>query len=177
MKPKTVSSNTIYKDTHIHVKKDVLKRDNFSWNQVYLEWNNKNAVCVIPYEKEGVYLIKQYRHASKKYMWQFPGGIKEKGISDKQMAKRELREETGFAAKNIEKIGSFFPEPGLTSVEIKVYIAKQLQKKTKILEKSEEGIKLMFFPLLEMAQMVKKGQIQCGITLSSYLLLLNHLQT
>jgi len=175
MKPKQISSNTIYKDTHIQVKQDVLRKGNFSWNQVYLVWNNKDSVCVIPYEKKGVYLIRQYRHAAGKYLWQFPGGLKEKGISDKQMAIKELREETGFIAKTVKKIGSFFPEPGLSSVEIKVYVATDLQKKTKILEESEEGMEMKFFPLLELAKLIKKGKIQCGITLSSYTQFLNHL--
>ena len=96
--PKTISSNIIYTDSHIRVNHDVLEIDSFSWNQVYLEWNKKNTVCIIPYENNGVYLIRQYRHAVSQHLWQFPGGLMEPSISEVNMARKELLEEAGFSA-------------------------------------------------------------------------------
>ncbi len=172
---KIVSSHSIYKDTHIEVKQDVLKRGFFSWNQVYLHWNNKNTVCVIPFENDGVYLVQQYRHASAKLFWQFPGGLMEPKITETKLAEKELAEEAGFEARKIIKIGTFSPEPGLATVRVKVYIATQLMKIKRNLEKSELGMKLKFFPLSTVEKMIEKGEIDCGITLSSYLILKLHL--
>lgn len=174
-KPDLVSSEVIYKDTHIHVLKDVLDIGGFSWNQVYLSWNNIDSVCVIPYENKGVYLIRQYRHASRDYFWQFPGGIMEKGMTTKKVSIKELKEESGLVAKKIIKIGQSSPEPGLISTQVHVFLATELTKSNKELEKSEEGMRLKFFPLKSVDRMIRKGTLHCGITMSSYLLLKYHL--
>lgn len=161
----------------MRVNHDVLEVDSFSWNQVYLSWNNIDSVCVIPYENEGIYLVRQYRHASRDYFWQFPGGIMEKGMTSKKVAIKELKEETGLIAKKIIRIGQSSPEPGLISTKVQVFCATELTKSSKELEKSEIGMKLKFFPLKTIDRMIQKGFLNCGITLSSYLLLKSHLHS
>lgn len=173
--PKLTRSQSIYKDSHIEVMHDVLAVGTFSWNQVYLNWNNKNSICVIPYENGGVYLVRQYRHASKKQFWQFPGGLMEPKISEVSLARKELTEEAGFKAGKITKIGTFSPEPGLASVRVKIFLATQLSKGKRNLETSELGMKLRFFPLGKVEGMIRRGTIDCGITLSSYIILKLHL--
>lgn len=170
IKPKTLSSETIYRDSHIRVKHDVLKADSFSWNQVYVEWHHKNAVCIIPFENNGVFLIRQYRHAVSEYLWQFPGGLMEPDVSEMDMARKELLEETGFTAEKLEKIGTISPEPGLTSAHIFVYVATDLQKKNTQIEKSEIGMEVKFFSIANVRDMIRQGKIHCGITLGAYLL-------
>lgn len=170
MRPQTVSSETIYRDSHIRVKHDVLEVDSFSWNQVYLEWHHKNAICIIPFENNGVFLIRQYRHAVSKYLWQFPGGLVEPNVSEMNMARKELLEETGFVAEKLKKIGTISPEPGLTSAHICVYVATGLQKKNTQIERSEIGMEVKFFPIATVRKMIQQGKIHCGITLSAYLL-------
>ena len=170
IRPKTLSSKTIYRDSHIRVKHDVLEVDSFSWNQVYLEWHHKNAVCIIPFEHNGVFLVRQYRHAVSRYLWQFPGGLMEPNISEMNMARKELLEETGFVAEKLRKIGTISPEPGLTSANIFVYVATGLQKKNTQIEKSEIGMEVKFFPIATVRKMIQQGKICCGITLSAYLL-------
>lgn len=169
--PKLVSSNIVYKDSHIRVNHDVLEVDSFSWNQVYLEWHKKNTVCIIPYENKGVYLIRQYRHAVAQHLWQFPGGLMEPDISEINMARKELLEEAGFVASKLKRLGTICPEPGLTTENVFIYLATELQKKKTQIEKSEVGMKLKFFPISKLRQMIRDGKVNCGITLSAYLLL------
>ena len=83
---------------------------------------------------------------------------------------KELKEETGFIAKKIIKIGRFSPEPGLVTTQVHVYCASELTKSKKELEKSESGMRLKFFPLHEVDRMIQSGALHCGIALSSYLL-------
>lgn len=169
--PKTISSNIIYTDSHIRVNHDVIEMDSFSWNQVYLEWHKKNAVCVIPYKKNGAYLIRQYRHAVAEYLWQFPGGLMEPNVSEMNMARKELLEEAGFSAIKLKKLGTIYPEPGLTSARIFIYLATGLKKKKAHIEKSEIGMELKFFTIKKLKMLISRGKINCGITMSAYLLL------
>ena len=46
-------------------------------------------------------------------MLEVPAGIMEEGESPTETAKRELREEVGYDAKNIEHIASFYSSPVL----------------------------------------------------------------
>ncbi len=94
----------------------------------------------------------------------------EPNISEMNMARKELLEETGFVAEKLRKIGTISPEPGLTSANIFVYIATSLQKKSTQIEKSEIGMEVKFFPIAAVQKMIQRGKIYCGITLSAYLL-------
>lgn len=173
-KPKTVLSRTIYSDSYIKVIHDTVSLNKHRWNQVYFDKIHKNSVIVIPVEEDGVYLIKQYRHPTRKFIWQFPAGTCEKDSLPLQIAKKELLEEAGITAHNLKKIGILYSEPGLSTDKTTVFVATKLTKsKNKLhLDHSEIGMKLKYVKFETFTTMIKKGDIFCGITLSAYLLYL-----
>ncbi len=62
-------------------------------------------------------------------LFQFPGGVVPHGEENKEGAARELTEETGLHAKNLVKIGFFYPHPRRSDAKTEVYMAKDLVKK------------------------------------------------
>ena len=94
----------------------------------------------------------------------------EPNISEMNMARKELLEETGFVAEKLRKIGTISPEPGLTSANIFVYIATNLKKEKTRIERSEIGMEVKFFSIATVRKMIQQEKICCGITLSAYLL-------
>lgn len=86
-----------------------------------------NGIIVIPFinEKE-VVLLKEYRPAVRSWVYNFPVGGIDKKESPAEAAKRELFEETGFAAENVKEIGTFCADPGYITSIIHVFLAKGL---------------------------------------------------
>ena len=62
---------------------------------------------------EHLLMLKQYRHAIGKSIWEIPAGTLEPDESPLACAQRELVEESGFSAKSWDVLGTIFPVPGL----------------------------------------------------------------
>ena len=67
------------------------------------------AAAMVPFlDDDTVVLIKQYRHAVDRFLWEIPAGTLEKGETPLDCAQRELVEEIGYEASTLEKITDFF---------------------------------------------------------------------
>ena len=168
---KIVSSRTIYQNPYIKIIVDTLATKEHQWEQAYFERPNKNGVGVIPIDKTGIYLVKQYRHATREDQWQYPMGVLDFGRQPLEMAKIELREEAGLIAKKWTKLGSFIGNPGMSSQETFLFLAEDFVKTKSSPEKTEVGMQAKHFTFKQISQMVRKGQIKCGFTLSGFMLL------
>jgi len=72
-------------------------------------------------------MVRQWRHGAEELSLEFPGGVFEKGEDAAVAAARELREETGYIAGKIEKLGEFNPNPAIMSNRAHFYLATDLK--------------------------------------------------
>ncbi len=65
------------------------------------------AALIVPFiNRDKVILLRQYRPVIKKYLYELPAGTVEKGETPLTCAKRELTEETGYAAGKFTLLGA-----------------------------------------------------------------------
>ena len=69
-------------------------------------------------DSKHIVLVRQYRYALDRWIWELPAGHVELGEDPVDAARRECEEETGNLAGQIERIGSFFPIPGYCDEEM-----------------------------------------------------------
>jgi len=72
-------------------------------------------------------MVRQWRPGYGDLSLEFPGGVFEKGEDSAAAALRELREETGYRAEKIEKLGDFNPNPAIMSNRVHFFIARDLK--------------------------------------------------
>ena len=85
------------------------------------------AVALVVLDEDDRWLlIRQYRHAARRNLLEIPAGTREAGEHPDVTAAREVREETGFAAASIERIGGAFMAPGFCQEYITFYLATGL---------------------------------------------------
>lgn len=171
--PRVISSKSLHKNKFQEIKLDILELDGHQWEQVYFVKPNKNGVGILAIDETGIYLVKQYRHATGMFLWQIPMGMIDLNSTELETAKKELSEEAGLSAKEFIKIGSIIAEPGMSNQEEFIYIAKNLEKHSQHLEDPEIGMEVKHFTFKEISDMVKNGEIKCGFTLSALELLSN----
>ena len=87
------------------------------------------AVAILPVEGDGtLVLVRQFRYAVGKTLLEVPAGTREPNEPAEQCAVRELREETGLAARQMELLTRFYVSPGWCTEELLVYRARDLRE-------------------------------------------------
>jgi ADP-ribose pyrophosphatase len=104
-------------------------------------------------------MIRQYRHAAKQYLWELVAGRKDEGENFVQGAHRELREETGYAARRMTKMLDLFPSPGFISENMVIFLAEGLNKGAAHPE-ADEQITPRIFRLEEAERWIRSGKIR-----------------
>ena len=95
-----------------------------------------------------VVMNKIYRIPLKSYILEFPAGLSDKkGESEISLARRELLEETGYAAKKFELLvrGNF--NAGITADELSLYLARDAKKIKEPEHENAEDIEVITIPL------------------------------
>jgi len=116
-----------------------------------------------------VVIERQYRHAAGQFLWELPAGKLDAGEAPIDGAKRELAEETGYQAKKWSELVVYFASPGFLGESMKVFLAEGLVAGDAHPEE-DEHIDFRLVKLSELLEMVDKGKIVDGKTLTSVLL-------
>lgn len=128
------------------------------------------AVVVLAIDDQGrVLLIRNRRYAIDQILIELPAGTLEKKEDPMNCAGRELLEETGYLARRLKPIGSYFTSPGILTEKMYAFAAYDLQKKQTALEEGEE-IELEPTPMDEALRMIADGRIQDGKTIATLLM-------
>ena len=134
------------------------------------------ATAIIPMLSESrVLLLKQYRHALRKYIWEIPAGTLDPRESEINCAKRELIEETGYSADQWQKLAEITPVPGYSDERIHIYLATELQPAEQNLDK-DEIINVHEVEYSKALEMIKTGEIQDAKSIAGLFLAFNRLK-
>ena len=80
---------------------------------------HRPSVVLIPVRDDGqIVMIRQYRHALGRDLWELPAGNVDAGESPEAAAARECEEEIGQVPARIERLGGFYPTPGYCDEEM-----------------------------------------------------------
>lgn len=113
-----------------------------------------------------VLLVNQYRFASARTSWEFPGGIVESGESPEAAAVRELLEETGYAGSNPRVLASYSPNPALHENLAHFVAVENCRKVSEPRWDSNEEIQARFVRVSGLWPMVESGEIYHSIAIN-----------
>jgi ADP-ribose pyrophosphatase len=118
------------------------------------------SVVVLPvFPGPKILLVHQYRHAVGQFLWELVAGHIDAGESPLAAARRELAEETGYAARRFRKLLDVFPTPGFLSEHMVVYACHGLSAGTARPEE-DERIETHRFTLRELEIMMRNGRLR-----------------
>lgn len=160
------------------ISTEVLCENNFlKWNLLDVELpdgktakrnviEHPGATAIIPIFDDGrVLLVKQYRKAIESETLEIPAGKLDKGEEPSVCAKRELEEETGYKAENIEYLGKIATAAGFCNEIIHLYKATGLVKGEKHTDE-DEFTENIIISLHELKEKIRNGEIIDCKTLS-----------
>ncbi|MCP8616775.1 NUDIX hydrolase [Salirhabdus salicampi] len=125
---KTIQSKPIFSGKVINVQLDDVQLPNGKTSKREIV-KHPGAVAVIPITKDKkIVLVEQYRKALERSLVEIPAGKLEKGEAPEVTAKRELEEETGYAAEHLTYVTAFYTSPGFADELVHLYVAENLEK-------------------------------------------------
>ena len=170
---RTTSSREVYRNPWIRVREDAVERDDGSAG-VYGVVEKPHFGLVIPAERDGFWLVEQFRHPLGRRAWEFPQGTwtAGQGGAAEDLGRAELAEETGLRAAEFRHLGHLDLAPGLSTQEFDVWLATGLTPGPTAREATEADMRTAFVPEAEFRAMVGDGRFTDGPSLAAYSLLL-----
>ncbi|MCW8853791.1 MAG: NUDIX hydrolase [Gammaproteobacteria bacterium] len=128
------------------------------------------AVGIIPVDAQGnTWLVGQHRYTLNEWSWEIPMGGSPLGEDCQKTALRELEEETGLTAGNLQQILYLHTSNSITDEEAYVFLASDLGQGVMSLEDTEHDLEVKKLPLSEAVKMAQNGQITDAISVAGLL--------
>ena len=166
---KILESEYLYNGKILNLRKDRVTLPNGKTaTREIVELTGAAAIMPITEDNEIIF-VRQYRCPFSEILLEIPAGKIDEGESPDICAERELREETGAVAKNIEKLGVIYPSPGCLKEKLHLFVATGLEFTNLSLD-SDEFLEVLKIPYKKALQMVTGGEIVDGKTVAAILL-------
>jgi len=167
-----ISSDVVYRNAWMSVREDQIRRSDGTPG-IYGVVDKPDFALVIPSENDGFWMVEQYRYPARRRAWEFPQGSWGDGRhgSAAQLARAELREETGLSAARLTHLGNLFTAYGFCSQRFDVYLAEDLTPGVPDREPSEQDMTHRFVTDREFRALVADGGIADSSSLAAYSLL------
>jgi len=157
-----VRRDEIIEPTGVHTVRDVV--------------THPGSVVVLPVLPDGrIVMVRQYRYATKQYLWELVAGRMERGEDPKKGAQRELLEETGYRARKLSVFLDLFPTPGFLEERMYLLLAQGL---TAGVAEPEEDEKLLVaaYTRRQLEQMMRAGTLRDAKSIAGLLFYFSFLQ-
>lgn len=168
-----IKSETLLKGRAFAIRRDWLKTPDGRETRFDII-EHGGSVVILPLDADGnLVFVRQYRHATGQELLELPAGTLDEGEEPEVCAAREIREETGYAAGKLERIGEFFLAPGYSTEFMVVYLATQL-KHDPLEADADEFLSVERIPLQQAFAMAEEGGMPDAKSLAALLLARNH---
>lgn len=166
-----LSSRVVYRNRWMTVREDEVRFPG-GHEGIYGVVEKADFALVIPWDGVRLHLVRQYRYPVAAANWEFPQGSAEDGShAPDELARRELREETGLSAGEMTALGFLYQANGYSSQGFHVFLATRLTPGDRRLEATEAGMESGAFTVGEFERLLLAGEVKDGPTVAAYGLL------
>jgi 8-oxo-dGTP pyrophosphatase MutT (NUDIX family) len=154
-----LSTRQVYANPWMVVREDQIRRDDGS-DGIYGVVDKPDFALIVPLDGTRLHLVEQFRYPLGLRRWEFPQGTApdRQDCDPIELARRELREETGLRAGSLVQIGLIDVAPGMSSQRGRVFLATDLIEGRPERELSEQDMRAAWFDRDEVAAMITRGE-------------------
>jgi 8-oxo-dGTP pyrophosphatase MutT (NUDIX family) len=164
----TLSSREVYRNHWMRVREDEILRSNGELG-LYGVVEKHDAAVILPIEQDRVWLVEQFRYTIQERALELPQGGWEMEVENPEdLARGELKEETGLEAARMTLLGSLWIAYGFTRQRQHVFLATGLTQAARKPDAEEHDLIVRSVPVAEFEEMMLSGAIRDGCTLSAW---------
>lgn len=168
MSIRTLSTREVYRNHWMRVREDEIERSNGARGTYGVVEKHPCAV-VIPLHGDTLYMVQQYRYTVGEVCLEFPqGGWERPDIDIAELARGELREETGLRAGSMVYLGPMYVAYGFCNQQQHAFLATELTLGETEFDAEEHDLTLHRVPVREFEGMLLQGRIKDCCTLAAW---------
>lgn len=166
---KTRSSRRIYENPWLKLREDIAEMPNGK-TTIYGVIECAECVGVLPFiDDDHVVMVRQYRYVfGEDHRWEMPTGGVKPGESLEAAARRELREEVGFDAAELQQVSTYFTSKSVMREIGHLFVGRGLTQVEAIPDETE-FLEVAIFPFKDVLQMVLDSEIRDSMTVITVL--------
>jgi ADP-ribose pyrophosphatase len=169
----TLSSRTVYDGRAVKLRIDTVRMPSGrETTREIVEHSDCVAIIAVD-DKDNILLVNQFRKSVEKELLEIPAGGIDPGETPEDCVRRELREETGFLPRKVERLGGFYSSPGYCTEYLHLYLATDLVSSPLQAEDSE-SIRLVRMPLAQIPGLIASGSICDAKSIAGLLIFLEY---
>jgi 8-oxo-dGTP pyrophosphatase MutT (NUDIX family) len=165
---RTLSSREVYRNRWMRVREDQIERSN-GVPGIYGVVDKEPCAVIIPLDGDSLYLVEQFRYTVQRQCMEFPqGGWEQADVDIEELARGELREETGFTARSIVYLGPMYVAYGFANQVQHAFLATGLVAGETDFDPEEHDLRLHRVSVERFEQMLLTGEIRDCCTLAAW---------
>jgi len=159
-RPRTLSRTVAFTGRVFRVERDRVRLSNGRETTLDIVRHRGSVVLVPQPSPDEVILIRQFRYAIGRWIWELPAGTLEAGEAPRAAARRECEEEIGLTPRRVRKLGAFYPTPGFCDEQMIYYACTDLTKPVRPIARDlDEQIEPRSFSLRRVRALIARADI------------------
>ena len=164
----TLSSREVYCNRWMRVREDEILRSNGT-KGIYGVVDKDECAIILPLDQGRVWLVEQFRYTIQERALELPQGGWERAVENpEELARGELKEETGLAAAQMTYLGTPWVAYGFTRQKIHVFLATGLTQTANDPDAEEHDLEVRSVAVSEFERMMLDGEIRDICTLAAW---------
>ena len=163
----TIGTSIVYKNRWMTLREDAIVRSDGSTG-LYSVVEKQDFAVIAAISGDSIYLVEQYRYPVKERFWELPqGSWEDQAVDPLELAKAELREETGLTANSMLHAGRLYLGYGYSTQAYDLFLATDLSEGETQLDVEELGLIAKPFKLSVVEDMIRAGTIKDATTVAA----------
>jgi 8-oxo-dGTP pyrophosphatase MutT (NUDIX family) len=168
----TLSTREVYRNRWMRVREDEILRSN-GQRGIYGVVEKHDGAIILPIDGDRIWLVEQFRYTIQERVLELPQGSWERDVSNpEELARGELKEETGLEAERMIRLGFNWIAYGFARQRHHVFLATGLKMTGNKPDAEEHDIAVHSLPITEFEQKMLSGDIGDGCTQAAWALYL-----
>ena len=168
MSIRTLSTREVYRNPWLRVREDKIECAGGKPG-IYGVVEKDDCAVILPIDGETLYLVEQFRYTIQQRALELPqGGWELADVNPEELARGELREETGLVAERMTYLGAMWIAYGFARQKQHVFLATGLRMESADPDPEEHDLVVRQITIAEFEEMLLDGRIQDGCTMAAW---------